>query len=127
TRLPGGCAVRDPAPRDPRRAAGPPATARPAARAVSPSRPHGGARVSSQPVVGSLPHVHLVDAAAVVPGAEVRGDAELLDAAFDDREVAPGSLFFCVPGDRSDGHAHAGAAVEAGAAALVVDRWLDDV
>ena len=94
---------------------------------MSPSRPRGGARVSSQPVVGSLPHVHLVDAAAVVPGAEVRGDAELLDAAFDDREVAPGSLFFCVPGDRADGHAHAGAAVKAGAAALVVDRWLDDL
>jgi UDP-N-acetylmuramoyl-L-alanyl-D-glutamate--2,6-diaminopimelate ligase len=78
-------------------------------------------------VVGSLPHIHLVDAANVVPGAEARGDAVVLDAAFDAREVAPGSLFFCVPGDRSDGHAYAGAAVEAGAAALVVERWLDDV
>ena len=85
------------------------------------------ARVSSEPVVGSLPHIHLVDAANVVPGAEVRGDAVLLDAAFDAREVAVGSLFFCVRGDRSDGHAYAGAAVEAGAAALVVERWLDDV
>lgn len=39
--------------------------------------------------------------------------------------VRPGSLFFCVPGTRHDGHAFAGQAVAAGAAALVVERLLD--
>jgi UDP-N-acetylmuramoyl-L-alanyl-D-glutamate--2,6-diaminopimelate ligase len=34
-------------------------------------------------------------------------------------------LFFCVPGERVDGHAFAAAAVEAGAVALVVERELD--
>ena len=39
-------------------------------------------------------------------------------------EAIPGSLFFCVPGGSVDGHDFAGAAVEAGAAALVVERKL---
>jgi UDP-N-acetylmuramoyl-L-alanyl-D-glutamate--2,6-diaminopimelate ligase len=34
-------------------------------------------------------------------------------------------LFFCVPGKKSDGHEFAAAAIEAGAAALVVERELD--
>jgi UDP-N-acetylmuramoyl-L-alanyl-D-glutamate--2,6-diaminopimelate ligase len=38
--------------------------------------------------------------------------------------VAPGSLFFCVRGARVDGHQLAGAAVAAGAVALVVDHVL---
>jgi UDP-N-acetylmuramoyl-L-alanyl-D-glutamate--2,6-diaminopimelate ligase len=72
--------------------------------------------------------VPLADAAAVVPGAEARGDARVMvaDAAFDSRHVAPGALFFCVAGVERDGHAFAGAAIRAGAAALVVERWLDD-
>lgn len=40
----------------------------------------------------------------------------------DSREVRPGDLFVCVPGQRRDGHDFAGAAVAAGAAALVVAR-----
>jgi UDP-N-acetylmuramoyl-L-alanyl-D-glutamate--2,6-diaminopimelate ligase len=36
----------------------------------------------------------------------------------------PGALFFCVPGEKSDGHVFAGGAVEAGAVALVVEREL---
>ena len=39
--------------------------------------------------------------------------------------MAPGSLFFCVPGERADGHDFAPQAVEAGAVALVVERALD--
>ena len=38
------------------------------------------------------------------------------------RAVAPGALFFCVPGARADGHDFAAEAVERGAAALVVER-----
>ncbi len=38
---------------------------------------------------------------------------------FDSRQVEPGDLFVCIPGDRTDGHTFASAAVERGAAALV--------
>jgi UDP-N-acetylmuramoyl-L-alanyl-D-glutamate--2,6-diaminopimelate ligase len=71
--------------------------------------------------------VPLADAAAVVPGAEIRGDAgvPLADVAFDSRHVAPDALFFCVPGVVRDGHDHAGEAIGSGASALVVERWLD--
>jgi UDP-N-acetylmuramoyl-L-alanyl-D-glutamate--2,6-diaminopimelate ligase len=40
-------------------------------------------------------------------------------------DVVPGALFFCVPGERTDGHRYAGEAVSAGASTLVVERWLD--
>jgi UDP-N-acetylmuramoyl-L-alanyl-D-glutamate--2,6-diaminopimelate ligase len=49
---------------------------------------------------------------------------EVEDLAYDSRGVRPGTLFFCVPGERSDGHAYAQRAVELGAAALVVERPL---
>jgi UDP-N-acetylmuramoyl-L-alanyl-D-glutamate--2,6-diaminopimelate ligase len=57
----------------------------------------------------------------VVGGAPV----EISDLAYDTRDVAPGALFFCIPGDRVDGHELAPDAVAAGAAALVVERPLD--
>jgi UDP-N-acetylmuramoyl-L-alanyl-D-glutamate--2,6-diaminopimelate ligase len=59
--------------------------------------------------------------------AEMRGDesVEIRDLAYDSRRVAEGTLFFCFPGERSDGHDFASAAAEAGAAALVVERDLD--
>jgi UDP-N-acetylmuramoyl-L-alanyl-D-glutamate--2,6-diaminopimelate ligase len=44
--------------------------------------------------------------------------------AYDSRKVQPGTLFFCVPGEKVDGHEFAAAAVGAGAAALVVEREL---
>ncbi|MBX7111516.1 MAG: UDP-N-acetylmuramoyl-L-alanyl-D-glutamate--2,6-diaminopimelate ligase [Dehalococcoidia bacterium] len=40
---------------------------------------------------------------------------------FDSREVQPGDVFVCIRGERSDGHAFASAAVEAGAVAVVVE------
>jgi UDP-N-acetylmuramoyl-L-alanyl-D-glutamate--2,6-diaminopimelate ligase len=54
-----------------------------------------------------------------------RGDAEVVDATHDSRQVGPGWLFCCVPGSRVDGHDLAPAALEAGASALLVERWLD--
>jgi UDP-N-acetylmuramoyl-L-alanyl-D-glutamate--2,6-diaminopimelate ligase len=56
-----------------------------------------------------------------------RRDVEILDLAHDTRRVQPGTLFFCVPGARADGHALAGDAVSAGATALVVERAVDVV
>ncbi len=61
------------------------------------------------------------------PGARILGDAgtEIAGLAYDSRRVGPGTLFFCVPGERADGHEFAAAALAAGAAALVVERELD--
>jgi UDP-N-acetylmuramoyl-L-alanyl-D-glutamate--2,6-diaminopimelate ligase len=58
---------------------------------------------------------------------EVRGGAPLdvTDLAYDARSVTPGTLFFCVPGERADGHDFAADAVASGAVALVVERPLD--
>ena len=59
--------------------------------------------------------------------AEIVGDAEVEIAglSYDSRTVEPGTLFFCVPGQRSDGHEFGAGAVERGATALVVERLLD--
>ncbi len=65
----------------------------------------------------------LVGAAGVE--AEVRGDAEVTGLAYDPSTTGRGDLFCCIPGARADGHAFAGAVTAAGAAALLVERWLD--
>lgn len=43
-------------------------------------------------------------------------------AVLDSRKIAGGELFFALPGERTDGHRFVGAALEAGAAAAVVER-----
>ena len=53
------------------------------------------------------------------------GDVEVTSVAFDSRRVQAGSLFCCVPGIHTDGHRFAAEAVAAGAAAMVVERFLD--
>ncbi|HEY7962218.1 MAG TPA: UDP-N-acetylmuramoyl-L-alanyl-D-glutamate--2,6-diaminopimelate ligase [Solirubrobacteraceae bacterium] len=52
------------------------------------------------------------------------GAVEIAALAYDSRAVAPGTLFFCVAGERHDGHDFAAQAVRDGAAALVVERPL---
>ena len=47
----------------------------------------------------------------VVGGAPV----EVEELAYDARAVRPGTLFFCVPGSRADGHDFAGEAIASGA------------
>ncbi len=47
------------------------------------------------------------------------------DLAYDSRRAGPGTLFFCVPGEKRDGHEFAPQVVAAGAAALVVERELE--
>ena len=53
-----------------------------------------------------------------------RAPVDISDLAYDARKATPGTLFFCVPGERHDGHAFARAAVERGAVALVAERAL---
>jgi UDP-N-acetylmuramoyl-L-alanyl-D-glutamate--2,6-diaminopimelate ligase len=57
-------------------------------------------------------------------GVPVVADVEVADLAYDSRAVGPGTLFFCVPGFKIDGHDFAPRAVERGAVALVVERPL---
>lgn len=56
------------------------------------------------------------DAAAAVVSGDVHTDS---------RSVTPGDVFFALPGETTDGHLFAPAAVEKGAALLVVERELD--
>ena len=63
-----------------------------------------------------------------VPVLERRGDPSsvVVEAVtYDSRRVQPGAVFCCVPGSVSDGHDHAGAAVGAGAVALLCERFVD--
>src|SRR6478609_5972297 len=54
-----------------------------------------------------------------------RTPVEIADLAYDARVAGPGSLFFCVPGTRADGHEFAADAIANGAVALVVERPLE--
>ena len=58
---------------------------------------------------------------------DVHGDdlVEVVSVDFDSRRVRSGSLFSCLRGAKSDGHAFASAARDAGATALLVDHRLD--
>jgi UDP-N-acetylmuramoyl-L-alanyl-D-glutamate--2,6-diaminopimelate ligase len=47
--------------------------------------------------------------------------------AYDSRKAGPGTLFFCVVGEKADGHEFGPRVVEEGAAALVVERELTEL
>jgi UDP-N-acetylmuramoyl-L-alanyl-D-glutamate--2,6-diaminopimelate ligase len=70
--------------------------------------------------------VHLTRLLEPLSPSQVVGDTstEIEDLAYDSRAVRPGTLYFCVSGERADGHDFAERAVEAGAVALVVERPL---
>ncbi|MGH2936993.1 MAG: UDP-N-acetylmuramoyl-L-alanyl-D-glutamate--2,6-diaminopimelate ligase [Solirubrobacterales bacterium] len=70
---------------------------------------------------------NLVSAAKLAERARIVGDAdvEIADLAYDSRKAGPGTLFFCVVGEKRDGHEFAAQVVEAGASALVVERELE--
>jgi UDP-N-acetylmuramoyl-L-alanyl-D-glutamate--2,6-diaminopimelate ligase len=71
--------------------------------------------------------VHLQEVAEITAGTVVPtgADVDVAALAYDSRAVTPGALFLCVPGEHTDGHDHAPAAVAAGAVALLVERPLD--
>jgi UDP-N-acetylmuramoyl-L-alanyl-D-glutamate--2,6-diaminopimelate ligase len=61
-----------------------------------------------------------------VAGADL-ASTEVTGVTLDSREVEPGSLFVAIPGEHHDGHDFAPAAIEAGAAGLIVERPLPGV
>lgn len=62
-----------------------------------------------------------------INGAEVLGDRQtrVLGITHDSRKVMPGDLYVCIPGFKHDGHDFAEGALERGASALVVERFLN--
>jgi UDP-N-acetylmuramoyl-L-alanyl-D-glutamate--2,6-diaminopimelate ligase len=58
-------------------------------------------------------------------GAGGARDVDVSSVVHDNREVEPGALFCCIPGQTTDGHAFAAAAVGAGAVALLVEHFVD--
>jgi murE/murF fusion protein len=73
--------------------------------------------------------VKLSDLADRVPGARLVGDGDVSVAAIraDSRAVEAGDLYVAVRGLRADGHEFVDAAVDAGAAAVAVERPRDDL
>jgi UDP-N-acetylmuramoyl-L-alanyl-D-glutamate--2,6-diaminopimelate ligase len=73
--------------------------------------------------------MRLEELVAGFPGARVVGDTsvEVRELAYDSRKVEPGTLFFCVVGEKVDGHEFGVRAVEDGASALVVERELTEL
>ncbi len=69
--------------------------------------------------------IALSDLVQHLPDASARGEAHVRDVTHDSRQAGPGTLFCAIRGATSDGHDHAPEAVERGAAALLVERWLD--
>ncbi len=69
----------------------------------------------------------LVATSGLAEAARIVGDptVEIGSLAYDSRKAGPGTLFFCVVGEKRDGHEFAAQVVEAGAVALVVERELD--
>jgi UDP-N-acetylmuramoyl-L-alanyl-D-glutamate--2,6-diaminopimelate ligase len=89
--------------------------------------PSGAAQTVGSVSVAPAPlGVPLPDLLAGLPWVEVRGpvSSPVTAVAYRSDEATPGSLFFCVPGTRADGHDFAAHAVTRGASALVVERWL---
>lgn len=71
--------------------------------------------------------IRLGDLASSIGGALSPSDAltrgvQVNDVEHDSRLVKPGTLFACIPGQRSDGHDFAAVAVQAGACALLAQR-----
>ena len=63
--------------------------------------------------------------AKATPHTLIGEDVEVNELRYNSRKVEKGDVFCCVVGTLADGHKYAAQAVEAGAAALVVERQLD--
>ena len=69
----------------------------------------------------------VAELAAAVSAHGVRGNGSVVfsSVSTDTRTLAPGALFVALRGERFDGHDYAGAAVERGAVALLVERPIE--
>lgn len=67
----------------------------------------------------------LSEVAAAVGGRLSGGDAAFAGVSTDSRSIERGQLFFALRGPRFDGHAYAAAALERGAAGVVVERPIE--
>lgn len=67
----------------------------------------------------------LRDAAALMPGARVLGDAVFTRVHTDTRTLQPGDLFVALRGERFDGHDYLAAARAAGAVAVLGERGIE--
>ena len=79
-------------------------------------------------LVGELAEALGADIIAADSGADtaeaIARSTRVCDVEHDSRQVQPGALFACIRGVSHDGHDHAHSAVDAGAAALLVQRRL---
>lgn len=76
---------------------------------------------------GEFEQMRLKEVAELLVTARLNGDeeTELTGIESDSRSVSKGQLFICLRGHTVDGHLYAAEAAEAGAAALVVEHFLD--
>ncbi|MCB1816168.1 MAG: UDP-N-acetylmuramoyl-tripeptide--D-alanyl-D-alanine ligase, partial [Candidatus Competibacteraceae bacterium] len=66
----------------------------------------------------------LAEAAVVLGTAEYRGETHFHGLGTDSRSIQAGQLFVALKGPNFDGHEFAAMALEKGAHALLVERWL---
>jgi len=64
----------------------------------------------------------LLDGAGLPPAPPGAAGVPVSAVVYDSRRATPGAVFVAIPGEHTDGHAHARAAVEAGAVAVVAER-----
>jgi len=69
--------------------------------------------------------VRAMQARLIAPDAGAASGVRPAGVKTDSRKVAAGDLFFCIPGERFDGHDFAAQALEQGAVAVVAERDLD--
>lgn len=68
---------------------------------------------------------HLIQ---TIPQMQLRGeDCDITQVIIDSRQAGPGCLFICIPGMKIDRHEFATQVEKAGAAALVVERYLPEI
>jgi UDP-N-acetylmuramoyl-tripeptide--D-alanyl-D-alanine ligase len=85
------------------------------------------ARVTERPLAGpddGFTSDELIGISGGTP--QARSSRLVLGGAVDSRLVEPGNVFVALPGERVDGHEFLGAALAAGASALLVARPVDD-
>jgi len=70
-------------------------------------------------------NIQLSDIARAAGGHLEGNDLAISNWSIDSRSIAAGALFFCIRGDRFDGHDYAALAVESGASAIVTEFALD--